>query len=44
MRVRRCHSIELARYYQHLDNVERRRKEAEKNKKRGFLARLVGLK
>lgn len=47
MRPKRRHTIEVARYYQRLENIERRRKEAieEKLSKRGFLhslARLVG--
>jgi hypothetical protein len=45
MRVRRYHAIEVARYYQRLENIERRKKEEEsKTKKRSIFARLVGRK
>ena len=46
MRVRRHHAIEVARYYQRLENIERRRKEQEENKtkKRNLFARLLGKK
>jgi len=44
MHTKRIHSIEIRRFYQRLENVERRRKEAEqlKSNKRGLLARIVG--
>mgnify|MGYP003632809198 FL=1 len=43
MRTRRYHSIQVARYYQRLENIENRRKKAieENLNKRGFFARLV---
>jgi len=46
MRVRRHHAIEVARYYQRLENIERRRKEAEeaKKNKKGFFRRLLSVK
>lgn len=46
MRMRRQHANEVARYYQRLENIERRKKEQEENKskKRSLFARLVGRK
>ena len=44
MRMRRTHANEIARYYQRLENIEKRRKEAEKAKsKKGFLRRLLNV-
>ena len=43
MRMRRHHAIELARHFQRLENIEKRKKEAEANKKKkklfGFFSR-----
>ena len=46
MRMRRQHAVEVARYYQRLENIERRRKEAEeaKKNKKGFFRRLISVK
>jgi len=44
MRIRRHHANELARYYQRLENIEKRKKEAEANKKKkGFFRRLFNV-
>jgi hypothetical protein len=41
MRMKRIHQIALMRHYQHLENVERRRKAAEAIKgQKGFLKKL----
>ncbi len=43
MRMRRHHANELARYFQRLENIEKRKKEAEAKKKKkklfGFFSR-----
>ena len=39
MRMRRHHANELARYFQRLENIEKRKKEAEANKKKKKLFR-----
>jgi hypothetical protein len=43
MRMRRHHAIELARHFQRLENIEKRKKKAEANKKKkklfGFFSR-----
>lgn len=41
MRMRRCQSMELARYYQRLENIEKRRKENEGKHKVNFMVRFV---
>ena len=41
MRMRRCQSMELARYYQRLENIEKRRKENERYNKNSIVARVV---
>lgn len=41
LRMRRCQSMELARYYQRLENIEKRRKENERYNKNSIVARLV---
>jgi hypothetical protein len=45
MRMRRFHQFEIARYYQRLENIEKRKKEAEeaKKNKRNFLRRLFNV-
>jgi hypothetical protein len=44
MRMRRTHANEIARYYQRLENIEKRRKEAEQAKsKKSFLRRLLNV-
>ena len=43
MRMRRCQSMELARYYQRLENIEKRRKENEGKHKVNFMVRFVRL-
>ena len=40
MRMKRIHTVELARYYQRLENEERRRKKV-KAKSKGFLKSLL---
>ena len=37
MRMRRSHANELARYYQRLENIEKRRLENERHTKNGFM-------
>ena len=39
MRMRRCQSLELARYYQRLENIEKRKRENERNVKINFVLR-----
>ena len=41
MRMRRCQSMELARYYQRLENIEKRKRENERHTKNGFMVRLI---
>ena len=41
MRMRRCQSMELARYYQRLENIEKRKRENERHTKNGFVVRLI---
>jgi hypothetical protein len=44
MRMKRTHAVEISRYYQRLENIEKRRKEAEQAKsKKGFLRRLLNV-
>jgi len=45
MRMRRFHIYEITRYYQRLENIEKRKKEAEevKKKKKGFFRRLFNV-
>jgi len=45
MRMRRIHANELARYYQRLENIEKRKKEAEQAKgKKSLFRRLLNVK
>ena len=37
MRMRRTHANELARYYQRLENIERRKRENERHTKNSFM-------
>ncbi len=37
MRMRRCQSMELARYYKRLENIEKRKQENERHTKNGFM-------
>jgi len=41
MRMRRCQSMELARYYQRLENIEKRKQENERHTKVNFMVRLI---
>jgi len=41
MRMRRSHANELARYYQRLENIEKRRLENERHTKNSFMVRLI---
>ena len=41
MRMRRQHTIELARYFQRLENIEKRKQENERHNKNGFMVRLI---
>ena len=41
MRMRRCQSMELARYYQRLENIEKRKQENERRTKINFMVRLI---
>ena len=41
MRMRRQHTIELARYFQRLENIEKRRLENERQTKISFMVRLI---
>ena len=45
MKFRRSQQIEIARYYQRQENIERRRKEAQAKaeKKKGFFRRLLNV-
>lgn len=40
MRMRRCQSMELARYYQRLENIEKRKQENERHTKVSFMVRV----
>ena len=40
MRMRRTHANELARYYQRLENIEKRRLENERQAKVSFMVRV----
>ena len=41
LRMRRCQSMELARYYKRLENIEKRKQENERHTKNGFMVRLI---
>lgn len=41
MRMRRCQSMELARYYQRLENIEKRKRENERHTKNSFMVRML---
>ena len=41
MRMRRQHTIELARYYQRLENIEKRKQENERHVKINFMVRML---
>ena len=41
MRMRRHHAIEVARYFQRLENIEKRRLENERHIKVNFMVRLI---
>lgn len=41
LRMRRIHANELARYYQRLENIEKRKQENERQTKINFMVRLV---
>jgi hypothetical protein len=43
--MRRTHAMEIARYYQRLENIEKRKKEAEeaKKKKKNILRRIFNV-
>ena len=41
MRMRRCQSMELARYYKRLENIEKRKQENERHTKVNFMVRLI---
>ena len=41
LRMRRQHTIELARYYQRLENIEKRRQENERHVKDSFMVRVI---
>ena len=39
MKMRRCQAMELARYYQRLENIEKRKRENERHVKINFILR-----
>ena len=41
MRMRRCQSMELARYYKRLENIEKRKEENERHTKNSFMVRVI---
>ena len=41
MRMRRTHANELARYYQRLENIEKRKQENERHVKDSFMVRVI---
>ena len=41
MRMRRHHAIEVARYFQRLENIEKRKLENERQTKISFMVRLI---
>jgi hypothetical protein len=41
MRMKRLHAIELSRYYQRLENIEKRKREAEEAKKKKNILRRI---
>ena len=41
MRMRRCQSMELARYYKRLENIEKRKQENERYTKDSIVVRVV---
>ena len=41
MRMRKAHAVELSRYYQRLENIEKRRLENERHTKNSFMVRLI---
>tara|TARA_A100001515_G_scaffold45572_1_gene35741 strand:+ start:1104 stop:1313 length:210 start_codon:yes stop_codon:yes gene_type:complete len=41
MRMRKAHAVELSRYYQRLENIEKRRLENERQTKISFMVRLI---
>ena len=41
MRMRRCQSMELARYYKRLENIEKRKQENERHVKINFMVRML---
>ena len=41
MKMRRCQAMELARYYQRLENIEKRKIENERHVKISFVVRLL---
>ena len=41
MRMRRHHAIEVARYFQRLENIEKRKKENERHVKINFMVRML---
>ena len=41
MRMRRQHTIELARYFQRLENIEKRKLENERQTKNNFMVRFI---
>ena len=41
MRMRRTHANELARYFQRLENIEKRRLENERHTKVSFMVRVI---
>ena len=41
LRMRRQHTIELARYFQRLENIEKRKKENERHVKINFMVRML---
>ncbi len=41
MRMRKAHAVELSRYYQRLENIEKRKLENERQTKISFMARLI---
>ena len=41
MNMRRCQAMELARYYQRLENIEKRKIENERHVKISFVVRLL---
>ena len=40
MRMRRCQSMELARYYKRLENIEKRKQENERHVKINFMVQI----